>query len=115
MKFRDPRQATDILGIGGDGFPDYLHFSIMAFHFSIMALEGLIVVLLACSEVPVAPDHLLLKLSLADGQFFQNAFNAVQPVIAIGHMGIPASSVSPCRLDPYNMAGDKFDAGQEPE
>jgi hypothetical protein len=94
MKFRDSHQGTDIFGISGDSFPDYFHFSVMALHFSIMALEGLIVILLTCGEVPVALGHLLLKLSLAQGQFFQDPFNAVQPIVAIRHVRSSVSSVS---------------------
>jgi hypothetical protein len=86
MKFGDPRQGTNIFGICCDSFPDYFHFSIMAFHLSIMALEGLIVVLLTSGEIPVALGHLLLELSLAQGQLFQYAFNAVQTIIAIRHV-----------------------------
>jgi hypothetical protein len=77
MKLRDPRQGSNIFGIGGDCLPDYFHFSIMALHFSIMALESLIVVLLTCGEVPVTLGHLLLELSLAHGQFLQYPFDSV--------------------------------------
>src|ERR1035437_8411213 len=86
MKSRDPRQGTDIFGICGDGIPDFFHFSIMAF-------ESLIVVLLSCGEVPVALGHLLLELSLAQGQFFQYAFNTVQSIVAIRHVRISASGL----------------------
>jgi hypothetical protein len=98
MKFRDPHQGTDIFGICGDSFPDYFHLSVMALHFSIMALESLIMVLLTCGEVPVAMGHLVLELSLAQGQFFQDPFNAVQPIVAIRHVRSSNSSVSPRRL-----------------
>ena len=78
MKFGDAGQGTDIFGIRGDGFPYY-------FHFGIITLESLIVVLLTCRHLPVALGNLFLELSLADCQFFEDAFNTVQPVVAIRH------------------------------
>jgi hypothetical protein len=98
MKLRDPRQGSNIFGIGGDCLPDYFHFSIMALHFGIMALEGLIMILLTCGEFAVALGHLLLELSLAHSQFFQYAFNPIQAIIAVRHVQISASRISPRRF-----------------
>ena len=72
----------------------------MPLHLGVMALEGLIVVLLTCGKIPVALGHLplelsplflelghlLLELSLTQGQFFQDAFNTVQAIIAVRHV-----------------------------
>ena len=79
MQFRNAHQRTDVFGVRSDGFPD-------CFHLGIVAFESFIVVLLAGGKLQVAPRYLLLKLSLAQCQFFQNALNTVQPVTAIGHV-----------------------------
>ena len=63
-----------------------------------MTPEGLILILLTSGEIAVALGNLLLKLSLAHSQLFQDAFNTVQAIIAVRHVRISASSVSPHRF-----------------
>ncbi len=76
MEFGDARQCADIFGIRCDGFPD-------RFHLRVVPLECLVMVLLTRSHFLQAPGYL-----------FEDAFYAVDPLIAVRHGGALNYSVS---------------------
>ena len=60
VKFGDVGEATDIFGVNGDRFQDFLYLGVMA-------LVSFVAVL------------------LPSGHLSQNLFDAIKPVVAVGH------------------------------